>query len=75
VHGAWDRAQSLLENERYLELIRKDDGEEYHPNKFQDARVSKFKMFLLTGTREPNGEQPCTRQAPGSGCALLPTTG
>jgi hypothetical protein len=75
VHELWGGAQSLLEDERYLELIRKDDGEEYHPNKFQDARVSKFKMFLLTGAREPNGEQPCRREGPGCGCGVQPTTG
>jgi hypothetical protein len=39
-----------------LELIRKDDGDEYHPNKFQDARAQQFKLFLLTSAREPNGQ-------------------
>jgi len=45
--------KSILKNDNYLSLIRKDDGEEYHHTKFQDARAAKFKFILLTSVREP----------------------
>jgi len=46
--------KKLMQNEAYMSLVRRDDGEEYHPNKFQDERAKKFKMIFLTSAREPN---------------------
>lgn len=36
--------KSLLKDEGYKALIRAADGEEYEPNKFQDARVAAFRL-------------------------------
>lgn len=35
-------------------LIRKEDGEDYDENKFQDLRVANFKLILLTSNPRPN---------------------
>ncbi|KAK3259728.1 hypothetical protein CYMTET_31288 [Cymbomonas tetramitiformis] len=53
--GLFDEIMSkgLLQNEAYMKLIRKDDGEEYHPNKFQDSRAQKFKLIIITSNRDP----------------------
>ena len=38
----------LLRGERYLELARKEDGEEYEKNRFQEERVRKFRFIVVT---------------------------
>ncbi|XP_041484288.1 IQ motif and ankyrin repeat domain-containing protein 1-like [Lytechinus variegatus] len=40
--------KSILENEKYLYLVRDSDGEEYNKNKFMQNRVQNFKMFLVS---------------------------
>ena len=38
----------LLRGEKYMSLARKDDGEEYEKNRFQEDRVKKFKFVIVT---------------------------
>lgn len=40
--------KSILENEKYLYLVRDSDGEDYNKNKFMLSRVQNFRMFLVT---------------------------
>lgn len=47
-------SKSLLKDEAYLKLIRKEDGEEYDSSNFADERVKRFKFILLTSARFPN---------------------
>ena len=53
--GLWGKLvdKSLLQNEGYLSLVRKADGEEYKPNQFQEVRVKNFKLVFLTSARQP----------------------
>lgn len=46
--------KGLLLNEAYMALVRKEDGEEYEPNRWQDSRVENFKLIVLTSARHPN---------------------
>jgi hypothetical protein len=43
-----------LKDEWYLRLVRAEDGEEYEPNKFQEARAQSFKFVVLTSASKPN---------------------
>ena len=45
--------RSILKDEAYLSLVKESDGEEYHPTKFQDDRIEKFKFIILTSERFP----------------------
>ncbi|XP_052507663.1 IQ motif and ankyrin repeat domain-containing protein 1 [Budorcas taxicolor] len=60
----------LLEQERYLSLLRPTDGPEYGPNQFQEARLQHFRLFFVTKVRWPPAEQlqvllPVRVQLPG----------
>ncbi|MXQ93640.1 hypothetical protein E5288_WYG022373 [Bos mutus] len=62
----------LLEQERYLSLLRPTDGPEYSPNQFQEARLQHFRLFFVTKVRWPPAEQlqvllPVRVQLPGGG--------
>ena len=43
----------ITKPDNYMRLVRKEDGEEYDPNKFQDARIKSFRSVVLTTTRQP----------------------
>ncbi|XP_040117555.1 IQ motif and ankyrin repeat domain-containing protein 1 [Oryx dammah] len=62
--------RGLLEQERYLSLLRPTDGPEYGPNQFQEARLQHFRLFFVTKVRWPPAEQlqvllPVRVQLPG----------
>ncbi|CAI9154975.1 unnamed protein product [Rangifer tarandus platyrhynchus] len=62
--------RGLLEQERYLSLLRPTDGPEYCPNQFQEARLQHFRLFFVTKVRWPPAEQmqvllPVRVQLPG----------
>ncbi|XP_070238609.1 IQ motif and ankyrin repeat domain-containing protein 1 isoform X11 [Bos mutus] len=64
--------RGLLEQERYLSLLRPTDGPEYSPNQFQEARLQHFRLFFVTKVRWPPAEQlqvllPVRVQLPGGG--------
>ncbi|KAB0363776.1 hypothetical protein FD754_007932 [Muntiacus muntjak] len=64
--------RGLLEQERYLSLLRPTDGPEYGPNQFQEARLQHFCLFFVTKVRWPPAEQlqvllPVRVQLPGGG--------
>ncbi|KAI4581775.1 hypothetical protein MJG53_009300 [Ovis ammon polii x Ovis aries] len=64
--------RGLLEQERYLSLLRPSDGPEYSPNQFQEARLQHFRLFFVTKVRWPPAEQlqvllPVRVQLPGGG--------
>ncbi|XP_055402848.1 IQ motif and ankyrin repeat domain-containing protein 1 [Bubalus kerabau] len=64
--------RGLLEQERYLSLLRPTDGPEYGPNQFQEARLQHFRLFFVTKVRWPPAEQlqvllPVRVQLPGGG--------
>eukprot|EP00798_Chlamydomonas_sp_ICE-L_P018545 gene18545-25052_t len=46
--------KSLLSAAKYKQLIRKEDGEEYEENQFQEARMAAFKFVILTSAKVPN---------------------
>ncbi|XP_055981393.1 IQ motif and ankyrin repeat domain-containing protein 1 [Sorex fumeus] len=50
-----DRA--LLEQDRYLSLLRAGDGPEYSASQFQEARLGHFRLFFVTRLRWPPAEQ------------------
>ena len=43
--------RNLLKNEKYMELSRKEDGEEYEANKFQESRIDNFKFIIVTSNK------------------------
>ncbi|XP_019513407.1 PREDICTED: putative IQ motif and ankyrin repeat domain-containing protein LOC642574 homolog isoform X4 [Hipposideros armiger] len=47
----------LLEQDRYLSLLRPSDGPEYSPTQFQEARLGQFRLFFVTKVRWPTAEQ------------------
>ena len=47
---------SILKEENYMSLVKESDGEEYHFTKFQDDRIAKFRLILLTAERFPTKE-------------------
>ena len=62
--------RSLLEQERYLSLLRPTDGPEYGPSQFQEARLQHFRLLFVTKVRWPPAEQlqvllPVRVQLPG----------
>ncbi|KAM9689694.1 IQ motif and ankyrin repeat domain-containing protein 1 isoform 4-T6 [Dama dama] len=64
--------RGLLEQERYLSLLRPTDGPEYGPNQFQEVRLQHFRLFFVTKVRWPPAEQlqvllPVHVQLPGGG--------
>ncbi|XP_054841200.1 IQ motif and ankyrin repeat domain-containing protein 1 [Eublepharis macularius] len=48
--------RTILENERYLSLLRPADGPEYADTEFQRARTEKFKLFVITKQQHPPEE-------------------
>ncbi|KAL8597862.1 hypothetical protein ACOMHN_061395 [Nucella lapillus] len=48
--------KSIIENEKYLGLVRPTDSTEYDQNKFNDLRLSNFKLFLVTKNPYPKEE-------------------
>ncbi|KAM6148269.1 IQ motif and ankyrin repeat domain-containing protein 1 [Rhynchocyon petersi] len=50
-----DRA--LLEQKRYLSLVRPTDGPEYGPDQFQEARLRSFRVLFVTKLRCPPAGQ------------------
>uniref|UniRef100_A0A8D1NGA8 IQ motif and ankyrin repeat containing 1 n=2 Tax=Sus scrofa TaxID=9823 RepID=A0A8D1NGA8_PIG len=65
-------SRALLERERYLSLLRPNDGPEYGPAQFQEARLGHFRLFFVTKVRWPPAEQlrvllPVRVQLPGGG--------
>nr|XP_058132246.1 IQ motif and ankyrin repeat domain-containing protein 1 [Dasypus novemcinctus] len=50
-------SRALLRGERYLSLLRADDGPEYGAAQFQEARVARFRLLFVTGLRWPPAEQ------------------
>ncbi|XP_040847526.1 IQ motif and ankyrin repeat domain-containing protein 1 [Ochotona curzoniae] len=65
-------SRALLQQERYLGLLRPDDGPEYSPAQFQEARLQRFRLLFVTQARWPPAEQlrallPVRVQLPGGG--------
>ncbi|XP_045142751.1 IQ motif and ankyrin repeat domain-containing protein 1 [Echinops telfairi] len=65
-------SRRLLEEERYLSLLRPADGPEYEPTQFQAERLVHFRLFFVTQVRWPPAEQmqillPVRVLLPGSG--------
>nr|XP_035132872.1 IQ motif and ankyrin repeat domain-containing protein 1 isoform X2 [Callithrix jacchus]XP_054102501.1 IQ motif and ankyrin repeat domain-containing protein 1 isoform X2 [Callithrix jacchus]XP_054102502.1 IQ motif and ankyrin repeat domain-containing protein 1 isoform X2 [Callithrix jacchus]XP_054102503.1 IQ motif and ankyrin repeat domain-containing protein 1 isoform X2 [Callithrix jacchus]XP_054102504.1 IQ motif and ankyrin repeat domain-containing protein 1 isoform X2 [Callithrix jacchus] len=65
-------SRGLLEQERYLSLLRPTDGPEYSPTQFQEARLGHFRLFFVTKAQRPPAEQlqvllPVRVQLPGTG--------
>uniref|UniRef100_H0W7B8 IQ motif and ankyrin repeat containing 1 n=1 Tax=Cavia porcellus TaxID=10141 RepID=H0W7B8_CAVPO len=50
-------SRGLLEQERYLSLLRPTDGAEYDPAQFQEARLEHFRLFFVTQVQWPLTEQ------------------
>ena len=49
--------KSLLKECAYESLIRKEDGEDYEPGNFQEARIAaSFNFIWLVGVRSPREE-------------------
>ena len=48
--------KSLLQGEKYMELVKPGDGEEYDRNKFQDTTIHRFIFVVLTSLRNPNAD-------------------
>uniref|UniRef100_A0A8D0HAB1 IQ motif and ankyrin repeat containing 1 n=1 Tax=Sphenodon punctatus TaxID=8508 RepID=A0A8D0HAB1_SPHPU len=49
-------SRKILENERYLSLVRPTDGPEYSQTEFQAARTENFKLFVITKRHHPPEE-------------------
>ncbi|XP_053516970.1 IQ motif and ankyrin repeat domain-containing protein 1 isoform X3 [Artibeus jamaicensis] len=47
----------LLQQDRYLSLLRPTDGPEYGPTQFQEARLEQFRLFFVTKVQWPPAEQ------------------
>nr|XP_012615588.1 putative IQ motif and ankyrin repeat domain-containing protein LOC642574 homolog isoform X2 [Microcebus murinus] len=65
-------SRALLQEERYLSLLRPADGPEYGPTQFQEARLEHFRLFFVTRVRWPPAEQlqlllPVRVQLPSTG--------
>nr|XP_028708914.1 putative IQ motif and ankyrin repeat domain-containing protein LOC642574 homolog isoform X1 [Macaca mulatta]XP_028708915.1 putative IQ motif and ankyrin repeat domain-containing protein LOC642574 homolog isoform X1 [Macaca mulatta] len=65
-------SRGLLEQERYLSLLRPTDGPEYSPTQFQEQRLEHFRLFFVTKVQWPPAEQlqvllPVRVQLPGTG--------
>ncbi|XP_074243378.1 IQ motif and ankyrin repeat domain-containing protein 1 isoform X4 [Saimiri boliviensis] len=65
-------SRGLLEQERYLSLLRPTDEPEYSPTQFQEARLEHFRVFFVTKAQWPPAEQlqvllPVRVQLPGTG--------
>ncbi|XP_069321990.1 IQ motif and ankyrin repeat domain-containing protein 1 [Eulemur rufifrons] len=65
-------SRTLLQEERYLSLLRPADGPEYDPMQFQEARLEHFRLFFVTRVRWPPAEQlqlllPVRVQLPSTG--------
>lgn len=65
-------SRALLEQDRYLSLLRPGDGPEYSTTQFQEARLSHFRLLFVTKLRWPPEEQlqlllPVLVQLPGFG--------
>ncbi|XP_054446672.1 IQ motif and ankyrin repeat domain-containing protein 1 [Pteronotus mesoamericanus] len=50
-------SRRLLQQDRYLSLLRPTDGPEYDPTQFQEARLQQFRLFFVTKVRWPPAEQ------------------
>ncbi|XP_077207386.1 IQ motif and ankyrin repeat domain-containing protein 1 isoform X2 [Paroedura picta] len=48
--------RTILDNERYLSLLRPTDGPEYADTEFQAARTEKFRLFVVTKQHHPPEE-------------------
>lgn len=48
---------ALLEQGRYLSLLRPADGPEYSPSRFQPARLGRFRAIFVTTAQWPPMEQ------------------
>ncbi|XP_012942165.1 IQ motif and ankyrin repeat domain-containing protein 1 isoform X2 [Aplysia californica] len=46
--------KSILEEEKYVKLIKKEDGPEYERTKFNDMRLANFKFMLVTKNPFPS---------------------
>uniref|UniRef100_A0A8D2FJ88 IQ motif and ankyrin repeat containing 1 n=1 Tax=Theropithecus gelada TaxID=9565 RepID=A0A8D2FJ88_THEGE len=65
-------SRGLLEQEKYLSLLRPTDGPEYSPTQFQEQRLEHFRLFFVTKVQWPPAEQlqvllPVRVQLPGTG--------
>ncbi|XP_054980470.1 IQ motif and ankyrin repeat domain-containing protein 1 [Sorex araneus] len=49
--------RALLEQDRYLSLLRAGDGPEYDASQFQEARLGHFRLFFVTRLRWPPAKQ------------------
>lgn len=50
-------SRRLLAGDRYQSLLRPDDGPEYGPTQFQEARLAHFRVLFVTGVQWPPAEQ------------------
>ncbi|XP_069077025.1 IQ motif and ankyrin repeat domain-containing protein 1 isoform X1 [Pleurodeles waltl] len=46
-------SKKLLQNERYLSLVKSEDGLQYSRTRFQAARTENFKLFIITKLHQP----------------------
>uniref|UniRef100_A0A8C4XXL8 IQ motif and ankyrin repeat containing 1 n=1 Tax=Gopherus evgoodei TaxID=1825980 RepID=A0A8C4XXL8_9SAUR len=49
-------SKQILQNERYLSLVRATDGPEYSPTEFQATRLGNFKLFVIIKRHQPPEE-------------------
>nr|XP_042717213.1 IQ motif and ankyrin repeat domain-containing protein 1 isoform X9 [Chrysemys picta bellii] len=49
-------SKQILQNERYLSLVRATDGPEYSPTEFQATRLGNFKLFVVIKRHQPPEE-------------------
>nr|KAF6404890.1 IQ motif and ankyrin repeat containing 1 [Rousettus aegyptiacus] len=50
-------SRRLLDGDRYQSLLRPNDGPEYGPTQFQEARLGQFRLFFVTKVQWPPAEQ------------------
>jgi len=49
-------SKELLADERYMDLVKPEDGQEYQRACFSPDRLNEFKLVLLSSARHPNDE-------------------
>ncbi|XP_074980924.1 IQ motif and ankyrin repeat domain-containing protein 1 isoform X3 [Caretta caretta] len=49
-------SKQILQNERYLSLVRATDGPEYSQTEFQATRIGNFKLFVVIKRHQPPEE-------------------
>ncbi|ELT90080.1 hypothetical protein CAPTEDRAFT_89148 [Capitella teleta] len=45
--------KSIMKEEKYIKLLKQEDGVDYDKNRFNDARTQNFKFFIITKNPSP----------------------